>query len=175
MPGSHSTAVRRIDGKVTVAEKGTLFLDEIGDLAPTAGEVPAAAAVAPVLPRRNASGRRRRSRDRRDQRRPQRRRRGEALPRDLFYRLNVLSLRMPSLSERRDDIAELAAFFSATASGRHGLPKLDLSSNALRAAELADWPGNIRQLANAVEARRSVRPATVAPHRGAPSFPGIGW
>src|SRR5690606_30981185 len=44
------------------------------------------------------------------------------------------------------------AYFSASASSRHGLPRLALSSNAVRAAELADWPGNVRQLANAVEA-----------------------
>ena len=154
LPGSHSTAVRRIDGKVTAAEKGTLFLDEIGDLAPTAqakllqllqshqyyplgGTRPVDADVRVIAATNvdlNAAVADKRFRE------------------DLFYRLNVLPLRMPSLSERRDDIAELAAFFSASASGRHGLPKLELSSNAVRAAELADWPGNIRQLANAVEA-----------------------
>ena len=154
MPGSHSTALRRIDGKVASAEKGTLFLDEIGDLAPTAqakllqllqshqyyplgGTRPVDADVRVIAATNvdlNAAVADKRFRE------------------DLFYRLNVLPLRMPSLSERRDDIAELAAFFSASASGRHGLPKLELSSNAVRAAELADWPGNIRQLANAVEA-----------------------
>lgn len=154
LPGSHSTAVRRIDGKVAAAEKGTLFLDEIGDLAPTAqakllqllqshqyfplgGTHPVKADVRVIAASNidlNAAVAEKRFRE------------------DLFYRLNVLPLRMPTLRERRDDIADLAAYFSGAASARHGLPKVDLSSNAIRAAELADWPGNIRQLANAVEA-----------------------
>lgn len=154
LPGSHSTAVRRIDGKVTAAEKGTLFLDEIGDLAPAAqakllqllqshqyyplgstrpidADVRVIAATNVDL---NTAVAEKRFRE------------------DLFYRLNVLPLRMPALCERRDDIAELATYFVGMASARHTLPKLELSNNALRAAELADWPGNIRQLANAVEA-----------------------
>ncbi len=71
---------------------------------------------------------------------------------DLFYRLQVLPIRVPSLAERREDIPLLAAFFCAQACQRHGLPRLELSPNALRAAESAAWPGNVRQLENAVEA-----------------------
>src|SRR5438552_747112 len=71
---------------------------------------------------------------------------------DLFYRLQVLPVRVPSLAERREDIPLLAAFFCAQACRRHGLPRLALSPNALRAAESAEWPGNVRQLENAVEA-----------------------
>jgi len=71
---------------------------------------------------------------------------------DLFYRLQVLPVRVPSLAERREDIPLLAAFFCAQACQRHGLARLALSPNALRAAEAAEWPGNVRQLENAVEA-----------------------
>jgi Nif-specific regulatory protein len=71
---------------------------------------------------------------------------------DLFYRLQVLPLRVPSLAERREDIRELAAFFCADACERYGFPRLELSRSALRAAESAEWPGNIRQLAHALEA-----------------------
>jgi Nif-specific regulatory protein len=71
---------------------------------------------------------------------------------DLLYRLQVLPVRVPSLRERTDDIAELAAHFCTTACERHALPWLELSRGAIRAAESAEWPGNVRQLANAVEA-----------------------
>jgi Nif-specific regulatory protein len=71
---------------------------------------------------------------------------------DLFYRLQVLPLRLPTLAERRGDIQELAEYFCANACHRHALPKLEISSNAVRAAEVASWPGNVRQLAHAVEA-----------------------
>jgi Nif-specific regulatory protein len=71
---------------------------------------------------------------------------------DLFYRLQVLPIRVPSLAERRSDIPLLATQFSAQACDRHGLPRLALSPNALRALEAAEWPGNVRQLEHVVEA-----------------------
>src|SRR5262249_51880966 len=71
---------------------------------------------------------------------------------DLFYRLQVLPVRVPSLAERRDDIGELATHFCAAACRRHHLPHLTLSRGALRALEAAEWPGNVRQLAHAVRA-----------------------
>jgi Nif-specific regulatory protein len=71
---------------------------------------------------------------------------------DLYYRLHVLPLRVPSLDERRGDIPMLAAFFCRQTSERHNLPALMLSSGALRALESASWPGNIRQIQHAVEA-----------------------
>jgi Nif-specific regulatory protein len=71
---------------------------------------------------------------------------------DLFYRLQVLPIRVPSLRERRADVRDLAAFFCANASRRYGLARLDLTPGAIRALETAEWPGNVRQLAHAVEA-----------------------
>jgi Nif-specific regulatory protein len=71
---------------------------------------------------------------------------------DLYYRLKVLPLRVPSLAERRDDIAELSAYFCSMACERHGLPRVVLSPEAVRAAQWAEWPGNVRQLAHAIEA-----------------------
>jgi len=154
LPGAHSTATRRIEGKVESAERGTLFLDEIGELSPAAqakllhllhakeyyplggtrplrANVRLIAATNTDLQQAVAEGRFRE---------------------DLFYRLQVLPVRVPSLAERREDIPLLAAFFCAQACRRHGLPRLALSPNALRAAESAEWPGNVRQLENAVEA-----------------------
>ena len=71
---------------------------------------------------------------------------------DLFYRLEVLPVRVPSLVERREDIPELATHFCARACERHSLPRLTLSPGAVRALHAAPWPGNVRQLAHAVEA-----------------------
>src|SRR5262249_6082735 len=71
---------------------------------------------------------------------------------DLFYRLEVLPIRVPSLAERREDIRDLAKQFCTAASDRHHLPRTLLSPGALRALEEAEWPGNVRQLAHAVEA-----------------------
>src|SRR5207244_2443100 len=121
--------------KVAAAEKGTLFLDEIGDLAhpsqakllqllqsrqyyPLGSSRPVPADVRVIAATNvdlDAAVSERRFRE------------------DLFYRLQVLPLRMPSLAERRDDIPELAAYFCAAASDRHGLPKLEVSPNAARA------------------------------------------
>ena len=71
---------------------------------------------------------------------------------DLFYRLHVMPLRMPSLAERREDVPDLAHHFCQAAAERHGLGRLELSAGAVRAAEATEWPGNVRQLANAIEA-----------------------
>jgi Nif-specific regulatory protein len=64
----------------------------------------------------------------------------------------VLPVRVPTLAERREDIPELAAYFCRSACERHGLPRLELSHEAGRALQSAEWPGNVRQLAHVVEA-----------------------
>ncbi|HWP65636.1 MAG TPA: sigma 54-interacting transcriptional regulator [Candidatus Limnocylindria bacterium] len=154
LPGAHSTATRRIEGKVAAAEGGTLFLDEIGELTSSAQakllqllqsrEYYPLGASKPVLAdvrlivasntdlRQAVAERRFRE--------------------DLLYRIQVLPIRMPTLAERREDIPTLANFFCARAYERYRLPRLALSPNALRAAESTDWPGNVRELAHAVEA-----------------------
>jgi Nif-specific regulatory protein len=70
---------------------------------------------------------------------------------DLFYRLQVLLLRVPSLAERRDDLAALASYFCEQACDTHHLSRLQLSSSAVRAVENAEWGGNVRQLAHAIQ------------------------
>lgn len=154
LPGAHSTASRRIEGKVAAAEHGTLLLDEVGDLAlqaqakllqllqskeyyplgankPVRADVRLIAATNTDLQRAVAE---RRFRD------------------DLFYRLQVLPVRVPTLAERHEDIPELAAYFCRSACERHRLPRLELSHNAMRALQAAEWPGNVRQLSHVVEA-----------------------
>jgi two-component system response regulator HydG len=69
---------------------------------------------------------------------------------DLFYRLNVVNLRLPSLRDRREDIPLLAAHFLDRISREHGV-KFTLSDEALRAMMRHDWPGNVRELENSVE------------------------
>jgi DNA-binding NtrC family response regulator len=67
---------------------------------------------------------------------------------DLWYRLNVVSVTMPPLRERREDIPSLAAHFAAKyARGR----SVDLSADAVSALTAHDWPGNVRELENAIE------------------------
>ena len=154
MQGAHSTATRRLFGKVAAADRGTLLLDEVGDLSlpvqakllhllhskqyyPLGATTPIGADVRVVAATNvdlEAAVAERRFRE------------------DLFYRLQVLPLRVPSLAERRSDIVELAAYFCAQACENHALPRVTMSREALRAAEAAEWPGNVRQLAHAIEA-----------------------
>ncbi len=152
--GAHSTATRRIDGKVAAAEHGTLFLDEIGAMPLGAqakllqllqskeyyplGSSKAVRADVRLIAASNVdlatAVRERRFRD------------------DLFYRLQVVPLRVPALAERREDVPELAAYFAASACDRHHLARVPLSAGAVRALQAAEWPGNVRQLEHTVEA-----------------------
>jgi Nif-specific regulatory protein len=152
--GAHSTATRRIEGKVAAAEGGTLFLDEIAELTLPAqakllqflhtkeyyplGSSSCHTADVRIIAATN-SDLEERVRERR-------------FRSDLFYRLQVLSVRMPSLSERRADVPALARHFCAAAQRSHDLPERELSPGASRAIEAAEWRGNVRELAHAIEA-----------------------
>jgi Nif-specific regulatory protein len=154
LPGAHSTATRRIEGKVTAAEHGTLFLDEIGEMSTAVqgkllhllqskeyfplGASKASRADVRVIAATNTDLRALVAEHR--------------FREDLFFRLEVLPVRVPTLAERREDIAALATYFCSQACERYGLARLELSGNALRVLASADWPGNIRQLGNIVEA-----------------------
>ncbi len=70
---------------------------------------------------------------------------------DLFYRLNVITLELPPLAQRRDDIALLAKHFCSMVSKRHGKDTLHFSPEAMECLIGAPWPGNVRQLLNIVE------------------------
>lgn len=152
--GAHSTASRRIEGKVAAAEKGTLLLDEIGELSlssqakllqllqsksyyplgtsrPRVADARIIAATNVDLEQAVAEKRFRE---------------------DLLYRLQVLSIRLPSLAERREDTVPLAHYFCERAQQTHKLPHVELSPAALRAIETAEWHGNMRELENAIEA-----------------------
>jgi two-component system, NtrC family, response regulator AtoC len=70
---------------------------------------------------------------------------------DLYYRLKVVDLHLPPLRNRSQDIPELAGFFVRTINLRLGLNVTDISQRALEALVNYQWPGNIRQLSNAIE------------------------
>jgi len=70
---------------------------------------------------------------------------------DLFYRLNVIAIRLPPLRERREDLPALADQVLATLAVRHRHPDLSLTPAARRAIERYPWPGNVRELTNALE------------------------
>ncbi|MBJ7445987.1 MAG: sigma-54-dependent Fis family transcriptional regulator [Brevundimonas sp.] len=70
---------------------------------------------------------------------------------DLFHRLNVVPIRVPALSERREDIGELIDYFIDTLSASQGLPKRRLGDDAIAVLQVHPWPGNVRQLRNNVE------------------------
>jgi two-component system nitrogen regulation response regulator NtrX len=70
---------------------------------------------------------------------------------DLFHRLSVVPIRVPGLTERREDIAELVDYFIDRIAGAQGLPKRVLGEDAIATLQVHDWPGNVRQLRNNIE------------------------
>nr|MBA3539885.1 sigma-54-dependent Fis family transcriptional regulator [Deltaproteobacteria bacterium] len=152
--GAHSTATRRVTGKVAAAEHGTLFLDEVGELSAGAqakllqlletreyhalgGTSPIRANVR-ILSATNADLEKRVA--------------AKQFREDLYYRLHVVPLELPGLEQRRDDIVPLAEHFCAEACKRHKMPAMEISRHAAAACREASWPGHARQLAHAIEA-----------------------
>jgi Nif-specific regulatory protein len=152
--GAHSTATQRQPGKLTAARGGTLFLDEVGELpldaqakllhvlqerhyTPLGATQPMTADVR-VIAATNADLRRRVHEG--------------GFRADLLYRLNVVTIELPGLAQRREDIPALVEHFTREATARHGLPPLEVSRAVVRAAQEAEWPGEIRELAHAIEA-----------------------
>ncbi|NDF11751.1 MAG: sigma-54-dependent Fis family transcriptional regulator [Proteobacteria bacterium] len=70
---------------------------------------------------------------------------------DLYYRLNVVPLKAPSLSERREDIPLLTEYFIKACAEANGTQACVLSEDAIAAMQVYDWPGNVRQLKNVIE------------------------
>jgi two-component system nitrogen regulation response regulator NtrX len=70
---------------------------------------------------------------------------------DLFHRLSVVPVRVPALSERRDDIPEMVNFFIERICDATGMPKRRLADDAMATLQVNPWPGNVRQLRNNIE------------------------
>ena len=164
--GAFSGATGDKPGLFETADGGTLFLDEIGDLP---------MAMQPKLLRALETHTIRRIGDTRD--RPfdvcliaatnrdlaslvaQRRFRE-----DLYYRLKVVSIALPPLRDRGDDVVRLAERFCAQLAAKYGLEKLQLSSAAREVLKSYVWPGNVRELRHALEsAALSITGTTIEP------------
>lgn len=161
--GAHSTATQRVMGKVEAAHGGTLFLDEVAEL-PMASQAKLLQFLqsgqyyplgSPTPKRSNA---RIIAATNRDLIEAVAAREFRA---DLFYRLNVFSIRVPGLDERRSDRIVLARYFLTEMVQRHGLPNLIFSPSGRHAIQVADLPGHVRELANIIE-----RGAVVAAGQG---------
>jgi len=151
--GAFTGATQARKGRFELADGGTLFLDEIGELTQAVQvkllrvlqeraferlgstktitvDIRLIAASNRDLEQEVAAGRFRR---------------------DLFYRLNVVPLQLPSVRERRDDIPILAAHFAAKAAEKHNRPPAALDPALVEALQEYDWPGNVRELENLME------------------------
>lgn len=140
-------------GKFELADGGTVFLDEIGEMpldlqtrllrvlqSHTVTRLGTANSV-PVDIRVIAAS----NKNLRDELAKQRFRQ------DLYYRLNIVSLEVPSLRRRKEDIPLLAMHFIKKIGQRMNMPGVDISPAALALCEKYDWPGNVRELENALE------------------------
>jgi two-component system response regulator GlrR len=161
--GAFTGAVSSREGLFQAAENGTLFLDEIGDM-----PVPLQVKLLRVLQERKirplGSNRdvdinvRILSATHRDL--PKAMQRGE-FREDLFYRLNVVSLKIPALHERAEDIPLLANHLLRQAAERHKPFVRSFSTDAMKCLMAASWPGNVRQLVNVIEQCVALSPAPV--------------
>ncbi len=142
--GAYTGAGKAREGRFEAADQGTLLLDEIGNL-PAAGQMKLLRVLETGRFERLGSTRTREVKVRvlsaTNADLPALIRRGE-FREDLFYRLNVIEIRLPPLAERRDDILPLALHFLDRS--------LRLSESARRALENHSWPGNVRELKNAI-------------------------
>ncbi|KAA5872277.1 two-component system response regulator GlrR [Klebsiella pneumoniae] len=151
--GAFTGAVSNREGLFQAAEGGTLFLDEIGDM-PVALQVKLLRVLQERKVRPLGSNRdieinvRIISATHRDL--PKAMARGE-FREDLFYRLNVVNLKIPPLSERTEDIPLLANHLLRPSADRHKPFVRAFSSDAMKRLMAAKWPGNVRQLVNVIE------------------------
>lgn len=151
--GAFTSAIKTRQGKFELADGGTLFLDEIGDMALSAQakvlralqeskitrvggdkdfkvNVRVFAATNKDLRKEIAAGNFRE---------------------DLYHRLSVIVIRVPSLAERKDDIPLLADYFLDKIAEEYGQPKKDITAGAIKALQELDWTGNIREFRNVME------------------------
>ena len=151
--GAFTGAVAQKKGKIETASGGTLFLDEIGELAVTLQ-----AKLLRVLQEREferVGGTRPIKIDLRliaaTNQNLQEAVQSGKFRKDLFYRLNVVSITVPPLHERREDIADLAEHFIAKTAKKCNTRIKRLTEEAKLCLANYDWPGNVRELENAIE------------------------
>jgi DNA-binding NtrC family response regulator len=163
--GAFTGAKENRAGLLETADGGTLFLDEVGNLpmnvqktllrflqeqefnrlgdtTPTKVDVRILSATNSDLKQAVKSG---------------------AFREDLYYRLNVVNIHLPPLRERRGDIPLLAAYFISLQNSKFGTGVKGLDSEAMAAVTLYDWPGNIREMKNVIEASMAMESAEYLP------------
>jgi PAS domain S-box-containing protein len=151
--GAFTGATKKREGRFALADGGTIFLDEIGDLpldlqakllrVLQEGEFEpvGSSQTRKVDARVVAATNRDLAREMRDGK----------FREDLFYRLNVFPIRLPTLRERPEDIAPLASSFARRFAQRLGRPIKPLSADCVARLNAYSWPGNVRELENIVE------------------------
>jgi DNA-binding NtrC family response regulator len=151
--GAFTGALTNKTGRIEAADGGTLFLDEVGELPLDAqvkllrvlqeGELAKLGASVPTRVDVRVIGATHRNLAAMVE--------DGTFREDLYYRLTVVSLRIPPLRERREDLPELIDVLFKRAKDRHGLPRARLSGPLLRRLIGYAWPGNVRQLENVME------------------------
>jgi two-component system response regulator GlrR len=163
--GAFTGAVQAHKGLFQTADGGTLFLDEIGDMplplqvkllrVLQEGEVrPVGSTQAVPVDVRVISA---------THRDLDAQRVNGQFREDLYYRLNVVSLHLPPLSERREDIPLLAAYILRKLAERYRKPVPTLAPDAMALLVAAPWPGNVRQLVNLLEHAVALAPTAMIP------------
>lgn len=151
--GSFTGAVKDRAGKFEQANGGTLFLDEIGDMSLAAqtkvlralqeGEVTRVGSDKPIAVNVRVIAATNKDLQKEIEK--------GTFREDLFHRLNVIPIHVPSLDERKEDIPELVTFFTSQICEEQGWAVKKFSRDAIAALQARHWPGNIRELRNVVE------------------------
>ena len=151
--GSFTSAIKQHKGKFEQAEGGTLFLDEIGDMS-----LAAQAKVLRVLQEKKLS---RVGSDKdievdvrvlaaTNKNLKEEIEKGN-FREDLYHRLSVIVIQVPSLNERKEDIPQLINYFEEQISAESGMTRKKFTDGAIQALQKKSWPGNVRELRNVVE------------------------
>jgi two-component system response regulator HydG len=151
--GAFTGAVGRKPGRLDLANGGTLFLDEVADI-PLTSQVKLLRVLQDGKYER-LGGRETLYSDVRiiaaTNRSLEQAIRERAFREDLYYRLNVITIKLPPLRFRKDEIPVLAYHFLKTYAGRNNKPVHDISPSAMSCLLAYDWPGNVRELENVME------------------------
>ncbi|MBR9832201.1 sigma-54-dependent Fis family transcriptional regulator [bacterium] len=151
--GAFTSAVKQRKGKFEQAEGGTLFLDEIGDMSASAQAKVLRALQENKITRVGgekeikvnvrilAATNKDLTQEIKD----------NNFREDLYHRLSVILIHVPSLNERKDDIPILADYFLKKICDENGMPKKEFTKDGLKALQDINWTGNIRELRNLVE------------------------
>ncbi|MBN2485807.1 MAG: sigma-54-dependent Fis family transcriptional regulator [Bacteroidales bacterium] len=151
--GAFTSAIKQRIGKFEQAEGGTIFLDEIGDMSLAAQAKVLRALQEHKITRvgsekdininvRVLAATNKNMREEIDT---------KTFREDLYHRLSVILIHVPSLNERKEDITQLADYFNEMICSEYGQPKKEFSPDALDALKDINWTGNIREFRNVVE------------------------